>query len=319
MRARRHWDRVSAYDKPGTWVRRVTINLALSSRRKLALEAKARLAWWERREPAEESQALDPDLIAALRALSPRQRAAVSLHYLEDRSTPEIAESPRLLGVHRASPPASRPPSARPRARSQAMSDHDTLPPEVDDEIRARLQAFAREVAEHADTETALGRMPRRLAPVHHPADGRHRCRACSRSSPWPSCSSQSRRRSTTRIRRSRHDDRLPDHHPATSHQLRRTDEDEVRSSRRQRGDRRHAARCVRTMTPSDEPRGSGEGSSWATSRSGTPGPRGGDADHQRRGRGRRGHRRDPGYRERDHASSARTPTPTASSSSAAR
>ena len=95
VRARRHWDRVSAYDKPGTWVRRVTINLALSSRRKIALEAKARLAWSERRQPAEASQALDPDLIAALRALSPRQRAAVSLHYLEDRSTAEIAD---LLG-----------------------------------------------------------------------------------------------------------------------------------------------------------------------------------------------------------------------------
>ena len=95
VRARRHWDRVSGYDKPGTWVRRVTINLALSSRRKIAQEAKARLAWWEQREPVEESRALDPDLIAALRALSPRQRAAVSLHYLEDRSTSEIAD---LLG-----------------------------------------------------------------------------------------------------------------------------------------------------------------------------------------------------------------------------
>ena len=42
------------------------------------------------------------------------------------------------------------------------MSDHDTLPPDVDDEIRARLRAFAQGVAEHADTETALGRMPRR-------------------------------------------------------------------------------------------------------------------------------------------------------------
>ena len=42
------------------------------------------------------------------------------------------------------------------------MSDHDTLPPETDDEIRARLQAFARQVAEHADTEAALRRMPRR-------------------------------------------------------------------------------------------------------------------------------------------------------------
>jgi RNA polymerase sigma-70 factor, ECF subfamily len=95
VRARRHWDRVSVYDKPGTWVRRVTINLALSSRRKVALEAKARLAWWDRREQPEELQPLDPDLIAALRTLSPQQRAAVALHYLEDRSTAEIAE---LLG-----------------------------------------------------------------------------------------------------------------------------------------------------------------------------------------------------------------------------
>jgi RNA polymerase sigma factor (sigma-70 family) len=92
VRARRHWDRVSAYDKPGTWLRRATINLAISSRRRIALEAKARLAWWERREPAEQPQALDPDLLDALQALSPHQRAAVSLHYLEDRSTPEIAD-----------------------------------------------------------------------------------------------------------------------------------------------------------------------------------------------------------------------------------
>lgn len=45
------------------------------------------------------------------------------------------------------------------------MSDHDTIPPETDDEIRARLQAFAQQVAEHADTEGALQRMPRRSRP----------------------------------------------------------------------------------------------------------------------------------------------------------
>ena len=95
LRARRHWERVRAYDRPGTWVRRVTINLAISSRRRLAAEAKARLAWWERREPAEHPEPLDPELLGALRALPPHQRAAVSLHYLEDRSTAEIAD---LLG-----------------------------------------------------------------------------------------------------------------------------------------------------------------------------------------------------------------------------
>ena len=95
VRARRHWDRVGSYDKPGTWLRRVTINLAISSRRRIAAEAKARLAWWERHEPAVQPEPLDPDLLAALRTLTPQQRAAVSLHYLEDRSTPEIAD---LLG-----------------------------------------------------------------------------------------------------------------------------------------------------------------------------------------------------------------------------
>ena len=95
LRARRHWDRVGAFDKPATWVRRVTINLSLNSRRGVAREARTRLAWWERREPAEQPQALDADLLDALHALSPHQRAAVSLHYLDDRPTPEIAD---LLG-----------------------------------------------------------------------------------------------------------------------------------------------------------------------------------------------------------------------------
>jgi RNA polymerase sigma-70 factor (ECF subfamily) len=95
VRARRDWDRVRTYDKPGTWLRRVTINLAISNRRRLASEARARLAWWERRDHVDPPRPLDPDLLDALRSLSPQQRAAVSLHYLEDRSTPEIAD---LLG-----------------------------------------------------------------------------------------------------------------------------------------------------------------------------------------------------------------------------
>ena len=45
------------------------------------------------------------------------------------------------------------------------MSDHDTIPPETDDELRARLRAFAQEVAERTDTEAALERMPSRSRP----------------------------------------------------------------------------------------------------------------------------------------------------------
>lgn len=45
------------------------------------------------------------------------------------------------------------------------MSDNRTVPPETDDELRARLQALAQEVTERTDTEAALGRMPRRSRP----------------------------------------------------------------------------------------------------------------------------------------------------------
>jgi hypothetical protein len=45
------------------------------------------------------------------------------------------------------------------------MSDHDTRPPETDDEIRARLRAFAHQVKERTDTEAALQRMPQRSRP----------------------------------------------------------------------------------------------------------------------------------------------------------
>ena len=165
VRARRHWDRVSDYDKPGTWVRRATINLALSSRRKVALEAKARLAWWEPREPAEQPQALDPELVAALRSPLPATAGGGRPALPRGPLDPGDRRPPRMLGVHGAGPPASRPPGARPRTRSQAMSDHETLPPEADDEIRARLRAFAGDVAEQADTEAALERMPRRSRP----------------------------------------------------------------------------------------------------------------------------------------------------------
>lgn len=45
------------------------------------------------------------------------------------------------------------------------MSDHDVISPETDNEIRARLEAFARQVVEHADAEAALKRLPHRSRP----------------------------------------------------------------------------------------------------------------------------------------------------------
>ena len=41
LRAHRGWDRIARYDKPGAWVRRVTINLATSTRRRRSSERRA--------------------------------------------------------------------------------------------------------------------------------------------------------------------------------------------------------------------------------------------------------------------------------------
>jgi RNA polymerase sigma-70 factor (ECF subfamily) len=91
-RAAARWGRVGAYDRPGAWVRRVAINLATSSLRRRAAERRAtsRLGSLE---GGRADAAADPvdgfwDLVAALPR---RQAAAVTLHYVEDRSVADIA------------------------------------------------------------------------------------------------------------------------------------------------------------------------------------------------------------------------------------
>ena len=91
LRAYRRWDQIGAYDKPGAWVRRVTINLALSARKRAANELKTRLRLSSERRLAP-APADHEEVWAAVRRLPGRQRAAVALHYLEDRSVAEIAE-----------------------------------------------------------------------------------------------------------------------------------------------------------------------------------------------------------------------------------
>jgi RNA polymerase sigma-70 factor (ECF subfamily) len=104
IRAHDRWDTVSAYDNPGTWVRRVTINLATSRLRRRATRIRkaSRLldgiptVTWETR--------LDDDLLDALATLPRKQRTAVVLHYLEDRSVKQIADilncAPSTAKVH---------------------------------------------------------------------------------------------------------------------------------------------------------------------------------------------------------------------------
>ena len=83
-----HWRRVSAYERPDAWVRRVAIRLA------------ARTAKRERVRPSLEAAAAGPlsavsgrdlDLLRAVGELPFRQRVAVVLFYLEDRPLPEVS------------------------------------------------------------------------------------------------------------------------------------------------------------------------------------------------------------------------------------
>lgn len=91
VRLHRHWSRVCRFDNPEAWVRRVALNRAFSWRRR------------EARRPALELAATRPphtlvdrteerlDVLRAVRALPPRERALVALYHLEDRPLDEVA------------------------------------------------------------------------------------------------------------------------------------------------------------------------------------------------------------------------------------
>ncbi len=84
-----HWRKVSTYDNPGAWVRRVAIRQAVRAARR------TRIA------PSLETTDVNPDrddaldVRAAVAALPASQRAAVVLHYLHDLPVGEVA---RMLG-----------------------------------------------------------------------------------------------------------------------------------------------------------------------------------------------------------------------------
>jgi RNA polymerase sigma-70 factor, ECF subfamily len=94
LAAHRHWDRVSRYEAPQAWVRRVMMNRATSRRRRLGAEMRA-LA-----KVGPQAESTLPDLSTgstevweAVRRLSKRQRQAVVLHYVGELSMNEIGEA----------------------------------------------------------------------------------------------------------------------------------------------------------------------------------------------------------------------------------
>jgi RNA polymerase sigma-70 factor, ECF subfamily len=82
-----NWSKISVYERPDAWVRRVAIRLALRSLRRDRLWQVVRGGLLPK--PPDRPSRLDVD--GAIRRLPGAQRAAIVLHYYEDRPTAEIA------------------------------------------------------------------------------------------------------------------------------------------------------------------------------------------------------------------------------------
>lgn len=97
LTAQRRWSRISEYDRPELWVRRVAINRALSWRRRLSAEARAVLRFRARpAEPLVEPEPVVAPIWRHVRELPRRQAAIVALVYVQDMTIEEAAEA---LGI----------------------------------------------------------------------------------------------------------------------------------------------------------------------------------------------------------------------------
>lgn len=94
LAAHRNWKEVGGYDQPGAWVRRVVSNLSTSLVRRRVVEARALVKLAARRpESLPPLEASDEEFWRAVRALPKRQSQVIALHYLEDLTVSEIAET----------------------------------------------------------------------------------------------------------------------------------------------------------------------------------------------------------------------------------
>ena len=88
----RRWPALQHYERPDAWVRRVAVQRAVKHLRRERMRVER-----ERLMLPEDLEHLpDPDVVRAVRTLSPMQRAAIVLHYWADEPVAEIA---RDLGV----------------------------------------------------------------------------------------------------------------------------------------------------------------------------------------------------------------------------
>jgi RNA polymerase sigma-70 factor, ECF subfamily len=93
LTAHADWDRLSRYEHPGAWVRRVVANKAVSTFRRRRAEARAPTRWWILdRAGVPDLTSSDLDFWRAVRSLPARQAQVIVLFYLEDLSIDDIAD-----------------------------------------------------------------------------------------------------------------------------------------------------------------------------------------------------------------------------------
>ncbi len=93
LAAHRRWGDIARYDNPGAWVRRVAMNGARSRRRRARSELRALVRLRGARQLPVELPDDEGRFWAAMRSLPRRQAQVLALHYYEDRSINEIAQT----------------------------------------------------------------------------------------------------------------------------------------------------------------------------------------------------------------------------------
>jgi RNA polymerase sigma-70 factor (sigma-E family) len=91
LAAHRRWSRISAYDEPGLWLRRVVVNRSVSAVRRRLAEARAMTRLGSRPQLPQLLPEQHEELWHAVRRLPHQQAKALVLHYVDDCSVAEIA------------------------------------------------------------------------------------------------------------------------------------------------------------------------------------------------------------------------------------
>lgn len=100
----RRWERISYYDKPEAWLRRVVVNRSTSVLRRGVTEVKTIPRLWGEATVLPELEPEASGVWDEVRALPRRQAQAIALYYLEDLSLEQIADilecSPGTVKAH---------------------------------------------------------------------------------------------------------------------------------------------------------------------------------------------------------------------------